>query len=71
MSKVLGHYSNTQEDTIIDPTEFRLQRGIQASNRSYCNAAPWKIAPWWNSVPLVNVRRVLLPDFENQVSFIK
>ena len=24
MSKVLGHYNNTQEDTIIDPTAFRL-----------------------------------------------
>ena len=32
MSKVLGHYGNTQEDTITDPTEFRLQRGMQASN---------------------------------------
>ena len=71
MSKVLGRYSNTQENTIIDPTEFLLYRGIQASNRGYYNAALWKLVPSWNSVPQVNIRRVLLPDFENQVSFIK
>lgn len=71
MSKVLGHYNNTQEDTIIDPTAFRLQRGIQASNRGYYNAALCKLVSWWNSVPRVNISRVLLPDSENQVSLIK